>query len=331
MAGTPDHMLETPNLDLLSDVLRRMHLASAVFLRGEFSAPWGFVSADEATLARVLVPGAQRLVLLHVAVEGRFRISLASGESAQASEGDAVVLPYCDVHTVRFPDDAQAVPIVELLPPPPWSELPVVCRSEGGGAPTRLLCGYLSCADLLFSPILQALPRLLHLRPSSPSAAQWRTASVRYTLESAGRPGGEALAARLLEAVLADCLRQHVEQMPPEQTGWLAALRDPVIGRAMVLLHARPEAAWTVEGLARRVAVSRSVLAERFRRLLGVSPMRYLTQWRLQLAADLLRRTQLGMAALAERVGYESEAAFSRAFKRHVGVSPAGWREKRAA
>ena len=123
-----------------------------------------------------------------------------------------------------------------------------------------------------------------------------------------------------------DCLRQYAEGLPAQQTGWLAALRDPILGRAIMLLHAQPATAWTVDRLARSVAVSRSVLADRFVQALGVAPMHYLTQWRLQLAANLLRdQPQLGMAAIAERVGYESEAAFSRAFKRHLGVSPAAW------
>jgi AraC-like DNA-binding protein len=316
----------TPNLDLLSDVLRRVHLASAFFLRGEFSAPWGFESTDAATLAQVVAPGARHLVLLHLAVEGGFHIRLAGGECAFAQPGDAVVLPYCDVHSMMFPEGAQPVPIVNLLPAPPWKELPVVCKSGGGGAPTRILCGYLHCEDLLFNPVLRALPRLIHVAAKPGPAAEWRQASLRYVLENAGE---NALLQRLPELVLADCLRQYAESLPESEAGWLAALRDPVLAKVLVLLHAQPEQPWTVTQLARRAAVSRSVLAERFREALGVSPMRYLTQWRLQLAADMLRSGSLGIAALAARVGYDSEAAFSRAFKRHLGASPAAWRERR--
>jgi AraC-like DNA-binding protein len=344
MAQTPDFMPNTPKrvapagaprtggTDLLSDVLHRIHLASAVFLRGEFTAPWAFASTDAATLCEIVRPGARRLVLFHVAVEGSFCLELASGERALAHAGDAVVLPYCDVHTMGFPDGVPPVPIATLLPLPPWNEMPVV-RHGGGGAPTRILCGYLHCDDLLFNPVLQALPRLIHVRPSSGEAAQWREASLRYTIEQAGRPGsrGEALLARLPELVLVDCLRQYAESLPASHTGWLGALKDPVLGRALVFLHAQSAEPWTVTSLARRVAVSRSILAERFTRVLGVAPMRYLAQWRLQLAADLLRdQAQLGMAAIAGRVGYESEATFSRAFKRHVGVSPAAWRNRKA-
>jgi AraC-like DNA-binding protein len=337
MTTTPNFMLETPGPpasstaggEVLADVLGRIHLASAVFLRGEFSEPWAFASTDAATLCQIVQPGARRLVLFHVAVEGTFCITLDSGEQATARPGDAVVLPYCDQHAMGFPRDTPPVPIASLLPMPPWQEMPVV-RHGGGGQRTRILCGYLHCDDLLFNPVLRALPRLIHVRPTSDQAAQWRETSLRYVVEQAERPGGrgEALMARLPELVLVDCLRQYAEGLPGQQAGWLGALKDPVLGRAIMLLHAQPATAWTVDELARGVAVSRSVLAARFVHALGVSPMRYLTQWRVQLAANLLRdQPQLGMAAIAERVGYEGEAAFSRAFKRHLGVSPAAWRK----
>jgi AraC-like DNA-binding protein len=329
MTGTPDGMTGAPHrwsADLLSDVLGRIRLASAVFLRGEFSEPWGFLSTDAATLCAVVQPGAERLVLFHVAVEGRFRIRLAGGETAEVQAGDAVVLPYCDVHQMGW-GDAVAVPIVELVPRPPWNDI-VVVRLGGGAPSTRILCGYLHCEDLLFNPILRALPRLIHVRPTSPSAAEWRAASVRYALEQATRPGGGALLAGLPELVLADCLRQYVESVPDEQRGWLAALKQPAVGRALALLHARPAEPWTVASLARQVAVSRSILAERFTDALGVSPMRYLQDWRLQLAADLLRTTDLGVVEIAARVGYDAEAAFSRAFKRRLGVAPSAWRDR---
>lgn len=319
--------------ELLADVLRRIHLASAVFLRGEFTEPWAFASVDAQTLCQIVQPLARRLVLFHVAVEGCFSIELAGGESATAQAGDAVVLPYCDMHTMGFPRGTPPVSIASLVPMPPWQQMPVV-RHGGGGTPTRILCGYLHCAELLFNPLLRALPRLIHVRPGSQQAAQWRQASLRYAAEQADQAGGAAmpLLARLPELVLADCLQQYAQELPPGRTGWLAALRDPVLGRALVLLHARPAEAWTVELLAQKAAVSRSVLAERFAQSLGVSPMRYLTQWRMQLAADLLRdEPRLGVAAVAERVGYDSGAAFSRAFKRCLGAAPGAWARQEAA
>lgn len=328
MPETPDSAQQPlqPAAELLADVLRRIHLASAVFLRGEFTAPWAFASTDAATLCTIVQPQARRLVLFHVAVEGKFTVSLGSGESATTQAGDAVVLPYCDVHTMGSPPGTPPVPIATLLPPPPWTQMPVM-RHGGGGAPTRILCGYLHCNDLLFNPLLRALPRLVHVRPASEQAAQWRQASLHYAAEQAPPEAGSAsLLARLPEMVLADCLHQYAMDLPPGRSGWLAALGDPVLARALVLLHARPADPWTVDALAQKAAVSRSVLADRFGQALGVAPMRYLTQWRMQLAADLLRASpRLGLAEVADRVGYESEAAFSRAFKRCLGVAPAGW------
>lgn len=342
-AGTPNLMPETPNrataggdgadsADLLADVLQRIHLTSAIFLRGEFQAPWAFTSVDGPTACQLLRPGARNLVLFHVAIEGSFGIALETGEQALAHAGDAVVMPYGDVHTMGFPEGTPPVPIARLLPMPPWKQMPVV-RHGGGGLPTRILCGYLDCDELLFNPLLRALPRLIHVRPSSRQAAQWREASLRYVVEQgdqAGAAAGEFLA-RLPELVLVDCLRQYIQELPAGQSGWLGALKDPVLGRALMHLHARPAHPWTVAALAERSAVSRSVLADRFAQSLGVSPMRYLAQWRMQLAANLLRdHPQLGLAEVADRVGYDSEAAFSRAFKRHLGTSPSAWASAKA-
>jgi AraC-like DNA-binding protein len=260
-------------------------------------------------------------------VQGGFTITLASGESADVRAGDAVVLPYCDVHTMGSPPDTQAVSIAELVPMPPWTEMPVV-RIRGGGAPAQILCGYLHCTDLLFNPLLRTLPRLIVVRPGTEQAGQWRQATLRYAVDQGAHAVGglPPLLARLPELVLVDCLRQYALELPPERTGWLAALRDPVLARALMLLHARPAEPWTVDSLAQKAAVSRSVLADRFAQTLDVSPMRYLTQWRMQLAADLLRtQPTLGIAEVAGRVGYESEAAFSRAFKRCFGAAPASW------
>ena len=327
MTRAPNDLTGTPNpTDILSDVLRRLRLASAVFLRGEFAAPWAFRSTDAATLAQIVAPGAQRLVLLHLALEGSFHITLPGGETALVQAGEAVVLPYCDEHVMGFPPAEPPVFIGELLPALPWAELPVVARIDGGGSPTRVMCGYLHCDDLLFDPLLRALPRLIHVHRSTGPAAEWRQASLRYALEAAARPGASPLSARIPELVLIDCLQQYAETRAPEHGGWLGALRDPVVGRTLGLMHGDPGHPWTVASLAQKTAVSRSILAERFTQAIGVPPMRYLALWRLRLAADLVRSTRLGMAEIALRVGYESEAAFSRAFKRTYGVAPAGWR-----
>lgn len=321
-------MTETPKLPgkgLIEDVLRRVRIASAVYMRGDFAAPWALQSGDQAALAQMVAPLAERLIVLHLAVEGSFRITLPTKESAVVHQGEAVVLPYCDVHTMGSPDVSHPVSMMACLPEPPWTALPVTAKIEGSGEKTRIICGFLHCDDMLFDPILRALPRLIHLRAIGP-AAQWREASLRYALERSNPADDSELSARIPEMVLVDCLRQYAETIAPGQIGWLAALNDPLVGPALALLHRSPAEAWSVERLARELAVSRSILAERFSEVVGQPPIRYLTNWRLQLAADLLRSTTYNLAEIAVRIGYDSEAAFSRAFKRRFGTSPASWR-----
>ena len=326
MTGTPELVTKTPDTGaLIEEALGMVHLSSAVFLRAEFSAPWAFSSLGPRECVQALCPEAERLVLFHVVLEGRCQVRLESGEEASVGPGEAVVLPYGDRHVMGQPVGTQPVPIATLLPPLPWRTFPVV-RHGGGGPPTRILCGYLHCEDLLFHPLLKALPPLIHVRPSTASAADWLRASARYALEEVTSRLAAGLGARLPELLLVESIRQYVAALPPARTGWLAALRDPVVGSALVLLHASPAESWTVARLARRVATSRSVLGERFTALLGQPPMRYLGQWRLQLAAHLLRTTAQTLPAIAGRVGYESEAAFSRAFKRSLGRPPASFR-----
>jgi AraC family transcriptional regulator, alkane utilization regulator len=323
MTGTP-----ALAVDPLTDVLRLVHVASAVFMHGHFSAPWALLSPPRDDLVQVLQPGARNLVLFHVVVDGHCHVQLDTGDSALARAGEVALLPYAHRHRMGNPGDADPVPVVELLPPPPWASAPVL-RHGGGGDGTRILCGYLRCEQLLFNPMLQALPPLIHLRLSS-AAADWLRASVRYIDERA-QDGATHLIERLPEVMLVDCLRQYAQALPPQQTGWLAALRDPVVGRALALLHERPAHDWSVDELARCAATSRSVLGERFRALLKVSPMHYLTQWRMQLAAQTLDSQAVPVSVLAERVGYQSEAAFSRAFKRCLGCAPSEWRAGRSA
>jgi AraC-like DNA-binding protein len=330
MTAIPPQMTGTPPIavDPLTDVLRLVHVASALFLHGQFSAPWGLLSPPRDALVQVLQPGARHLVLFHVVVEGRCHFGLESGETATADAGEVAMIPYATCHHMGFPAQADLVPIVQLLPPPPWSSMPVL-RHGGGGSATRVLCGYLRCEELLFNPLLKALPPLIHLRPSQ-AAADWLRVSVRYAIDEAEQetPGARHLIERLPEVLFVDCLRQYAQTLPPQQTGWLAALRDPIVGRALALLHERPAHPWTIEELARRAATSRSVLGERFRDLLDASPMHYLMQWRMQLAARALATSELPVSVVADRVGYESEAAFSRAFKRSLGRAPSLWKEE---
>jgi AraC-like DNA-binding protein len=208
-----------------------------------------------------------------------------------------------------------------------------VVREGGGGAETRLICGYLACDSALFTTVLATLPKLMVVNLADDPGGQWLTTSLKFTLAESGAPkaGTGALLAKLSELMFVEAIRRHVDALPEGQKGWLSGLRDPFVGKALALLHSDPARAWTVEELARRAGLSRSALAERFAALLGQPPMAYLARWRMQLAADLLGSTQDTIAAIAERVGYESEAAFSRAFKREMGLAPAGWRSGKGA
>jgi AraC-like DNA-binding protein len=325
MTAPPEECAETPGDDVarvLEDVLGVVRLSGSLILRADFSAPWAYESPAADALRGMLRAESQRLILFHCVPEGRCSISLADGQTVALAGGDVVVLPYADQHWVQSPDPCgRHVSIGTLLPPQPWRTLPHI-RYGGGGVTTRFVCGYLLCDDLLFDPFLRALPRLFSVRPPEGPAADWLRATLRYALEGAS----PAAAQRLHGLIFVEVLRLYMETLAPHQTGWLAGLADPLVGKALVHLHAAPEEDWTVARLAARVGASRSVLDDRFRRLLGRPPMRYLTEWRLQLAAHLLRTTALGLAEIADRVGYESETSFNRAFRRTLGHPPARWR-----
>jgi AraC-like DNA-binding protein len=219
---------------------------------------------------------------------------------------------------------------MSLLDAPPWSVMPVL-RHGGGGRRTELVCGYLLSDDPLFDPALLPLPRAFVVRLPDGPGADWIRASVAYAMENAAPSNTNPVATRLPELVLVEVLRAHLATAPAVDRGWLAALRDPVLAPALSLMHRSPERKWTVAELASRTAVSRSLFDERFRQVLGRSPIRYLTEWRMHVAEDLLLTTNAGVATIGRRVGYESEEAFSRAFKRARGLSPSHWRAERAA
>ncbi|HWE25546.1 MAG TPA: AraC family transcriptional regulator [Myxococcales bacterium] len=328
MTETPDVLTDAPDpTALLEEALRMVHLSGAVFLLGEFTEPWAFAAMEPRAYAAALCPGAESLVLFHIVLQGRCDVWLRSGGAASLAAGEAVVLPYCDPHAMGYPRHPDPPPVGKFLPSPPWRTLPIM-RVGDGASSTRILCGYLRCDDLLFQPQFKALPPLIHVRPATRSGTEWLRASAQYELEQTASRRPTGLSARLPELLLLESLRQHLAAVPASRTGWLAALRDPVVGRALQLLHASPAENWTVPRLARSVAVSRTVLGDRFAAVLGRPPMRYLAQWRLQLATHLLRTTAETLPQIAGRVGYGSEAAFSRAFKRGVGEPPAAWRRK---
>ena len=328
MTETPPVIAAQP--ELLTSALEELRLDGAIFFRSELSEPFAFESTPLA-MADALHPGADRLILFHIVAAGGCWVEATDGERHWARTGDVIVLPYGDRHTIGGEGSAEPVPIQALLAPLPWVDLPLL-RHGGGGACTQLVCGYLYSDDPLFDPDLRGLPPAFVVRLPEGAGAGWVQASVAYALEN-GVPtsmSNNAIATRLPELVLIEVLRSHLATAPGADHGWLAALRDPVLAPALALLHASPDHKWTVAALASRCAVSRSLLDDRFRQVLGRSPIRYLTEWRMHLAEDLLATTDVAVVAVARRVGYDSEEAFSRAFKRARGLSPSHWRAARS-
>lgn len=335
MTERPPVMAETPDLTsahtdpfaVVPQVLELVRLTGAIFFRSDFRSPWAYRSPPSVEIDAAL-PGSGSLVMFHIVAAGSCWVSLEDGARHDLSRGDVVVLPYGDVHMFGSRDPAEPVLVTSLLPPQPWTDVPHIDYG-GDGEATQVVCGFLRGDAVLFDPVLRALPPLFVVHPEPGPTADWVQASVDYAM-AASRPAagdGTRSRPRLPELLFTEVLRIYLTgTADPELTGWLAALRDPVVGRAVALMHADPARDWTVADLATAAMTSRTVLVDRFRDLLGRPPIRYLTEWRLNLASGLLRTTDLGVAEVATKVGYESEAAFSRAFKRALGSAPAHWR-----
>jgi AraC-like DNA-binding protein len=322
----------TPGTDVLSDVLRTVRLTGAVFFDFELSSPWVAEAPPSREIAGSVMPGAQRVIEYHLLARGSCWSHAVGAEPIRMGEGDLIAFPQGDAHVLSSAPGMRAVPDHSIYVRRS-SPLPRVYEMGGGGEDrARLVCGFLGLDDRPYNPLLGALPRVIHLSGRGAGGAPgWLGTLINIAaVESgAGRPGGENVLARLSELLFVEVIRQYLETLPAAETGWLAGLRDPVVGRALAEMHAQPSADWTVEGLARASGVSRSVFAERFSAMVGQPPMQYLALWRTQLASRLLADGGR-VAAVAAAVGYDSEAAFSRAFKKQVGRSPAAWRRDAA-
>jgi len=314
-------------MDAFSEVLSGVKLKGALFFSAEFSAPWGLFSPASPALAPILSPGAEHVVLYHFVVEGIARAQLTNGTHLDLQAGDIVVFPHGDSHELRGHDPATPIDSAIVLAKIARHDLSA-CHWGGGGEQTRFVCGYLSCDPLLCAPILDSLPPMLKVNIRTDPSGYWLEQSILHLVNeaSSNRAGSEAMLAKLSEALFVDTLRRYVSALSDEADGWLAGARDPVVGKSLALLHSRVKHPWTIAELAEDVGVSRSALAERFSRYLAEPPMAYLTGWRLRLAARALTTTPRGIAEIAADVGYDSEAAFNRAFKRTFNVPPARYR-----
>ena len=318
--------------DVLSDVIRAVRLTGAVYFDFELSSPWVAEAPPSREIAGKVMPGAQRVIEYHLLARGTCWGHAIGQEPMRLHEGDLIVFPQGDAHVLSSAPGMRAAPDMSVFARPS-STLPIVYELGGGGSErARVVCGFLGCDERPYNPLLTALPSVIHLSAAGPQAPiGWLGTLLNIAVKESGsaRAGGENVLARLSELMFVEAVRRYLETLPPAQTGWLAGLRDPVVGQALAALHGQPSEPWTVERLARLVGLSRSVFAERFMEMVGQPPMQYLALWRMQLAARLL--VEGGhVAAVAGAVGYESEAAFSRAFKKLVGQAPATWRRVRS-
>lgn len=319
-------------MDALSEALNSVRMTGAIFYSLECTAPWGFSVPHLHDVAHVLAPGTERLVSYHLVMEGEAVVQFGDDEPIEVKAGEVLIIPHGDAHTVSNGSPNEMIDSAASLREYLTGTLSVMRVGEGGKL-TRFICGYFGCerhADRMF---LAGLPTMIKIDIRGDDSGGWIESSIRHLVSgaSANRPGHTVLLAKASEALFVEALRRHMEQLPPEQAGWLAAARDPIVGAALALLHGKPFNDWTLEGLAAEAGTSRSVLSERFARYLGEPPLTYLARWRLQLAARLLQTGRKSIQQIAADTGYASEAAFNRAFKREFGVPPASYRRQHAA
>jgi len=325
--------------DTLSDVLRAVRLRGAVFFYVEGSAPWVAATPRSREIIPAILPGVEHLMPFHGVANGSCWAALGDEEPVRLNEGDLVLFPQGDYHVMSSAPGMQPKcvdPGFYFAPRPAQLPFSIGVTQEGmttahlhggGSESTTVVCGFLGCDATPFNPLLASMPRILRM-PGFAGGSSWIASFLRLAVEESSRkrPGGEAVLERMSEMVFVEVLRRYADTLPAEQTGWLAGMRDAAVGRALALIHERPGEPWTLERLSEAAALSRSVLHERFVHFIGQAPMQYLAQWRMQLAAVSLRDSDAKLAEIAGDVGYENEAAFSRAFKRAVGESPGAWR-----
>lgn len=319
-------------MDVLSELLQTVRLNGALFYNAEFTSPWSFRSPPSQMLGPYIGHESDQVIIYHLVTDGRAWCRPEGGEQVTLEAGDIVVFPHGDPHMMGNGAYASPIDVASALQQILTAGLDV-SRHGGGGEPTRFVCGYMTCDPQLCRMLVSGLPRMIIVNIRNDESGVWLENTIRFSVAQAplAAPGLEAVLSKLSEALFAEIIRRYVASIPPTEQGWLAGARDAEVGRALALLHSRTAEAWTIGKLAEEVGTSRSVLAERFRFYLGEPPITYLTRWRLQMGARMLKSTNLSVAEVAGKVGYESEAAFNRAFKREFGEPPASFRRSSKA
>lgn len=320
--------------DFLSDLLRSVRLSGALFFEVDATAPWVAAAPPKESIAPTVVSDARHIIEYHVIVGGRCwtRLTNPNGPPIELEAGSVVVFPHGDTHVLASDPNLDAQPSLAAFDEVARGRsLPFhVDLRDGAVGTTRLLCGFLGCDVAPFNPLIAALPRVIHVPGGYGSGDEFLGHLIRAAVREtdAKGAGSDGVLVKVSELIFVEAIRRHAASLPEDAAGWLAGFRDPAVGRALRLLHRDCARPWTVAELAREAGLSRTVLAERFHALLGIPPMAYLARWRMQRAASLLAEGRATLAQIADAVGYESEASFSRAFKRATGLSPAHWREK---
>jgi AraC-like DNA-binding protein len=320
--------------DILSDVLRSVRLRGAVFYFVSGNRQWAAEAPPSREIAASVLPDSEHVMEYHVVTRGSCWGAILGQSPVRLEAGDVILLPQGDPHVVSSAPDLRGPVSRPERSHGSLEQLPFLLHLDAHETRTvdadtceaQLVCGFLGCDLRPFNPLIATLPRLMHLKAEHNQG--WIGEFMRHAVAESRnkRPGGEAMLERMSEMMFVDAVRRYVDALPEDSAGWLAGMRDRFVGRALALLHDAPAQPWTVDELGRRVGLSRSALHERFHAMIGEPPMQYLAHWRMQLAAGLLRGSRATVASIAQEVGYESEAAFAKAFKRLVGVTPGAWR-----
>ena len=327
--------------DTLSDVLRGVRLRGAVFFHVSGSSDWAAEAPSASAIAPLLMHGVEHVMEYHAVAQGSCWAGIPGGPSVQLFAGDVVMFPHGDAHVMSSAPGMRGIPDPDWFASVDLGRLPLRVAYQGREAvnpaapgfhaDVTVVCGFLGCDLHPFNPLIEALPHLLYLQASDDDAWMAKFTQQAVAESQAGRPGGEAILARMSEMMFVHAVRRYADAQPAHGAGWLSGLRDRFVGRTLALMHEAPAHDWTIDELGRRVGLSRSALHERFVHLIGMPPMQYLAQWRMQAASRLLLETRASVATIALDVGYDSEAAFARAFKRQAGKPPATWRREHDA